>query len=123
MSDDNESLVVIATHGPEDAERSTLAFVMANAAMAMDVDCKVILQAGGVFLAQKGVAEHVRAPSLAPLADLMKSYAEQGGKLYVCTPCCQARNLTKDDLLENCEFVTSGFVIDEVLKAKSCMNY
>ncbi len=123
MSDTQEKLVVILTHGADDQERATLAFVMANAAQAMDVPCKVILQAGGVTLAVKGVAEHVHAPSLPSLTELMKSYQEAGGRLYVCAPCCQARKIGKEDFVGNAEMVTSGFVIDELMGAKTVLSY
>ena len=118
-----DKLVVIATCGPDDHERSSLAFTMANAALAMDAVVKVILQADGVMLARKGTARHVRAPFMTPLAELLQSFFEQGGQIYACTPCCKARDLTKDDLLEGTELVTAGFVVDEAMSAKTVFTY
>ena len=50
-----EKIVVFATHGPEDPERASLPFVVANAAIAMDVQATVVLQGTGVLLAKKGL--------------------------------------------------------------------
>jgi len=123
MSDTQEKLLVVVTHGPDDVDRATIAFVMANAALAMDVDVKVILQGSGVMLAIRGMAQRVRAPNLPPLDELMATYEEQGGRLYTCTPCCKSRNIGKEDLVGNAEMVTSGFVIDETMSAKSVLSY
>ena len=61
-----EKIVVIATHGVEDPERASLPFVVANAALAMDVQAVVILQGTAVILAKKGCYEHVFAAGLPP---------------------------------------------------------
>jgi uncharacterized protein involved in oxidation of intracellular sulfur len=122
-ADDGNKLVVICTHGPDSVDHSTLAFTMANAALAMDVNVIMILQADGVLLARQGIARHVRAPFLTPLDELIKTYLEQGGKIYACTPCCKSRNLEKSELIEGTELITAGFVIDETMKAKQVMMY
>ena len=52
MSDPSaDKVAIIATHGPEDPERATLPFVMANAALVMETEAVVILQGNGVLLA------------------------------------------------------------------------
>lgn len=125
MSEEEKTnkLVIVLTHGADDHDRSTIAMVMANAALTMDVDTKVILQADAVMLARKGIARHVNAPNLPPLEDLIKSYVDQGGRFYVCTPCCQSRKIEKVDLIESATLVTSGFVIDEVTSSCSVLCY
>jgi len=123
MSDSEDKMVIVMTCGADDHDRATIAFVMANAALAMDVECKVILQASAVMLARTGIAHHVHAPNLPPLEELLASYKEQGGRLYVCTPCCLSRKIEKGDLVDNAEMVTSGFVIDETTAAKTVLCY
>ena len=122
-SEENEKLVILMTHGPCDADASTLPVVMANAALAMDVEAKLILQSDSVIIAQKGYPRHVHARGLAPLQELLDSYFQQGGRLYVCTPCCEARHIGKDDLVEQAEMVTAGFVIDECTSATNVLSY
>jgi predicted peroxiredoxin len=55
-----EKIVVIGTHGGEDPDRATLPFVVANAALAMDVKTIIILQGNAVTLAVNGAYENVQ---------------------------------------------------------------
>jgi uncharacterized protein involved in oxidation of intracellular sulfur len=118
-----EKIVIIATHGAEDPERASLPFVIANAALAMDVEAVVILQGTGVTLAKKGCYEHVFAAGLPPLKDLVDSFIEQGGALLVCSPCLNERKITKDMLVETAQPVKAARVVTEVLEAKATLNY
>jgi uncharacterized protein involved in oxidation of intracellular sulfur len=85
----SDKVVIIATHGPEDKERATLPFIMANSALVMESEAVVILQGTGVLLAQKGIYEHVFAGGLPPLKDQLETFLQLGGKLLVCTPCIE----------------------------------
>ncbi len=118
-----EKIVVIGTHGAEDPERATLPFVVANGALAMDVEAVVILQGEAVTLAVKGANEKVAAPGFAPLKDLMASYAAQDGKLLLCTPCVKSRNIAPEKLAENASLIAAARVVQETLEGKATLNY
>lgn len=118
-----EKVVIIATHGGEDPERASLPFVMANAALSMDTVAVVILQGTAVTLAKKGCYEHVFAPGLPPLKELVDSFIELGGALLVCTPCINERKITKEMLVEKAHPVKAARVITEILEAKATLNY
>ncbi len=79
--DEQEKIVLIATHAGEDPERATFPFMLANAAQAMGVEAVVVLQGNGVYLAKKGYADDITFPGLTPLKNLIPSYVENGGKL------------------------------------------
>ena len=124
MTDEQvEKITVIMTHGGEDPERATLPFVVANAALAMDVKAVLILQAEAVRLAVKGGADGIAAPGLPPLKDLVASYKDQGGPLLVCTPCIKARGIAPETLLENSSTIAAARVVQEVLESKATLNY
>ena len=124
MSDQKtEKIVVFGTHGPEDPERATLPFVMANAAMIMDVEAVVILQGTGVLLAKKGCYEHVFAAGLPSLQAQVEVFLEQGGKILVCTPCINERKITEAMLIETSEPIAAARAIQEVLEADAVLNY
>ncbi len=118
-----EKIVIFATHGPEDPERASIPFVMGNAALAMDSQATVVLQGTGVTLAKKGCYEHVFAAGLPPLEELVQSFVELGGKIWVCIPCIEERKITKDMLVDEAELAKSGKVILEVLDANATLNY
>ena len=124
MSDESvEKLVIFATHGPEDPERACLPFVMANAALALDVSAVVVLQGAGVILAKKGCYEHVFAAGMPSLKELVDSFIELGGVLLICTPCIQERRITEEMLVETAQPVKAARVVMEVLEATGTLNY
>ncbi len=123
MAEAVEKIVIIGTHGGEDPERASLPFVVANAALAMDVQVTVILQGYAVTLAQKGVNGHIFAGGLAPLKELMDNYFGQGGKILVCTPCIKERKITEDMLVEGATPIAAARVVQECLEAKATLNY
>jgi len=118
-----EKVVIIATHGPEDPGRATLPFVMGNAALVMDSEAVVILQATGVLLAKKGIYEHIFASGLPALGELLKTFLESGGELLVCTPCIQDRKIDPSMLVDGAEPVAGARVIKEVTESVAVLNY
>ncbi len=118
-----EKIVIIATHGGEDPERATLPFVVANAALAMDVKAVVVLQGYAVTLAVKGANEHINAGGFPPLKELMASYFGQGGKLLLCTPCIKGRNIAPEALVADASLIAGARLVQECLEAKAVLNY
>ena len=118
-----EKIVYVATHGPEDPERASLPFVLGNAALAMDVEAIVIFQGPSVLLACGDCRNHVFSGGLPPLHELMESFVELGGKIYVCGPCIDSRGIKKEDLMEGAEVVTAGVVTDAMLTANAVVSY
>jgi predicted peroxiredoxin len=123
MSEDKEKIVLIATHAGEDPERATFPFVLANAAQAMDVEAVMVVQGTGVYLVQKGYADHIAVPGLTPLKKLMDNFVANGGKILVCIPCIEERKISPNDLIEGTELCKAGKVILEVVSAKSTVVY
>ncbi len=119
----SEKMVIFATHGSENPEMATIPFVLGNAALAMDVPVTIILQGGGVTLVQKGSYEHILAHGFDPLAKLVGSFLELGGKIFVCIPCIETRSITPDLLVEGAELVKAASIVQEVLEAKAVLNY
>jgi len=123
MSEEKEKIVYICTHAAEDPERATLPFVMANAALVMDVEAVVALQGPAVYLAWKGYLDHVFAAGLPPLKDLVASFLEQGGRLLVCVPCIKERKIDASELIEGSTPTAAAVLTDEILTAKAVLNY
>ncbi len=118
-----EKILIIGTHGPEDPERASFPFVIANAALVLDVKATVALQGVAVLLAQKGIADHVFTPGLPPLKELLENFFAQDGKLLVCTPCIKERQIETEMLIEGAELVAGARVVMETLEANSTLSY
>ncbi len=61
MTEPTEKILYIGTKAADDPEKAAMPFVMANAAMAMDMEATVCLQGNGVYLALKGYTEKMTA--------------------------------------------------------------
>lgn len=118
-----EKIVYISTNGPENPEKASLPFVLANAAMVMEVETLVALQGPAVFLAKKGMLDHVHAAGFAPLKELIDAFFDQGGKLVVCVPCIQERKIDVADLIENAVPMAGGALTEEILSANAALVY
>lgn len=91
--------VVSLTCAKDDTDKATVAFVVANAAIASDKEAIVFLSTEGTRLSQKGYADDVHEQGFAPLKDLIASFASAGGKIYVCSPCFKKRNLDENNVV------------------------
>ncbi len=119
----SEKLVIMVTHGPDDAELATIPFVMAGAAVASDVEVVMGFQADGVRLVQDGVAEKVAAPEFKPLAELISDIRQFGGKFLVCGPCIKSRQIPAESLVEGAEVVAAGRFVAEITTATNSLVY
>lgn len=120
---DQEKLVIMATHGPEDAELATIPFVMGCAALASEVDVVMGFQAEAVRLVHQGVADKVEAPEFPPLAKLLDDFRELGGKLLACSPCLKSREIPPEALVEGTEVVAGARFVVEITSATNTLSY
>ena len=95
--------VVSLTTGLEDAEKVTVAFLVSVGAAESGRPTLMFLTKEAVRLAQEGVAVGVACDGCPPLTDLLKRYADAGGRYYVCPICFDAKQLDKATLLPNAE--------------------
>jgi len=120
---DQEKIVYTITHAGEDPDRCSIPFVLANAALAMDVEAVVVLQSTGVFLAQKGYADHVHAPGLPPMKELLSNFVELGGRILVCGPCIKERDISEADFVQGASVTAAGALTQELLTANATLVY
>jgi uncharacterized protein len=118
-----EKVFYVITHAAEDAERASIPFTLANAALAMDIKATLFLHGNGVFLAKKGYARHVKAMGFDPLKKLLDDFLELGGRLLVCVPCIKGRDIDASDLIEGAETTSGAKVTQEMLSAQVHLVY
>jgi predicted peroxiredoxin len=119
----NEKIVYVVTSGADNPEMATLPFVHANAALVMEVEAVVVLLGPAVMLARKGFIKHVFAGGLPPLQKLLDDFLAQGGRLLLCTPCIQFRQIDQSELIEEAKPIAAAAFTDEVLSANAVLNY
>jgi len=97
-----KAVISLAT-GMEDAEKVTVAFLVAVGAAESGRPTLMFQTEEAVRLALEGVATGVACDGCPPLRDLMSRYERAGGQLMVCPVCFNAKQLDKGELLPNAE--------------------
>ena len=98
----NRAVISLAT-GLEDAEKVTVAFLVAVGAAESGRPTLMFLVKEAVRLALTGTAIGVACDGCPSLADLVQRYEAAGGRYYVCPVCFNSKKLDKDDLIAGAE--------------------
>ena len=98
---ENRKVVVNLATGLEDAERVTVAFLVAVAALEQGKQVAMFLTKEAIRLALPGYADAVACEGCPPLAKLFEQYANGRGELLVCPICFKARKLDEGALVGN----------------------
>ena len=93
-------LVNLAT-GLEDAERVTVAFLVATAALDQGSDVVVWATKDAVRLGLPGEAKGEACDGCPPLERLFQQFADGGGELWLCPICLNARGLADAEKVGN----------------------
>ena len=125
MTTTEEKILYIATHRGENPEKAAMPFIMANAALAMDIKVTVVLQGNGVYLARKGYVDNMLpAGGFPPLTKLMADFIELGGRLLVCVPCIKERKIDETtDLVQGAQTTAAGALNIEAMESKAVFTY
>ena len=93
-------LVNLAT-GLEDAERVTVAFLVATAALGQGKRVVIWATKDAVRLGLPGEAAGVACKGCPPLERLFEQFADGGGELWLCPICVAARDLDDAEKVGN----------------------
>ena len=114
-----EELLVVTKVGPEDPEKLLMPFIVANAALTMDIKTTVFMMASAVELAVKGKAEEIPTLSEMPtLPSLLETFFSLGGDIKLCGPCCNHRNITPDKLIDGASIGGAAGLVDMIMGRK-----
>jgi predicted peroxiredoxin len=97
----NQKVVVNLATGLEDAERVTVAFLVAGAAAEQGKTVLMFLTKEAVRLALEGEAQALACDGCPPLERLFEQYASHGGEIFACPICFDARKLDESALVPN----------------------
>lgn len=114
---------VSLTRAKDDTDKTTVAFVIANAAVASDKDTLVFLSTEGVRIAVPGYADDVHESGFAPLRELVGNFVKAGGKIYVCSPCFKKRGLDETKLIPGATIVGGAKLVEFLSDGSPCVSY
>ena len=116
-------IVINLTCSTDNADKATVAMVVANAALVSGQQPIVFLSSEGVHLATRGCAETINEPWFAPMKELLSNYVGNGGVIWVCTPCFKKRGLTEASMVENAALVGGATLVEVLAQGTACISY
>ena len=114
---------VSITHAKDNADKATVGFVVANAAVGSGKETLVFLSVEAVRLSQKGFADGIHEEGFAPLRELMENFAKAGGTMYVCSPCFKKRKLDENNLVAGASVVGGAKLVEFLSDGSPCVSY
>ena len=122
MADEQKVLVNLAT-GMEDAERVTVAFLVATAALDKGKQVAIWLTKDAVRLALPEQANGEACDGCPPLERLFGQFADGGGELLVCPICFNSRKLDESQLVGNARIAGASPVHDWIGESATVFSY
>jgi len=114
---------VSLTCAKNDADKATVAFVVANAAVASEQQTVVFLSTEAVRLGQQGYADDIHEEGFAPLRELMANFVKAGGTIWVCSPCFKRRKLDETKLVAGAVIVGGAKLVEFLSQGAPCVSY
>ena len=114
---------VSLTAAKDNADKATVAFVVANAALGSNKETLVFLSIEGVRLAVKGYADAIHEEGFAPQKELMENFVKAGGKIYVCSPCFKKRKLDETQLVAGATIVGGAKLVEFLAEGAPAISY
>lgn len=115
--------LVVSIVNSKDSDQPTVGVVVANAGLAAGQEVYLWLSSEGVNWAVQGYAEGVHVTGFAPMAELLETFAKNGGKILVCPPCFRGRSLDEGKMLTNAEFAGGARLVELLASGAACISY
>jgi predicted peroxiredoxin len=119
----SQRFCISLTAAKNDTDKATVAFVVANAAVASEKETLVFLSTEAVNLSQAGYADGIHEEGFAALAELMANFAKAGGKIWVCSPCFKKRGLDESQLIPGATIVGGASLVEFLSEGAPCVSY
>ena len=117
------AILIQGTHGPADAEKATLPFIIGNVAANADQDVTIFLTSDAVWLATKGTADEVSFGGHPPVGDILTSFVDAGGTIWVCGACTGPRDIDSDQLVDGATVVTAANVTEALVDGARTIGF
>ncbi|MGH2731558.1 MAG: DsrE family protein [Actinomycetota bacterium] len=114
---------VSLTSSSDNTDKATVAFVVANAAVASDKETMVFLSVEGVRISEAGFADDIHEEGFAPLKDLVDGFVDAGGIVWVCAPCFKKRGLNEEKLIDGATIVGGAKLVEFLSDGSPCVTY
>lgn len=120
---EQKKLVIVNSRGFDD-ERSSVAWSIANTAVASDMQVTMFLVAAGVDWVRKGATGVARLNPLDPkMGDMVENFLANGGRILVCPPCAKVRGYDESSLIEEATIAGAPVMLAEVNAGAATLSF
>lgn len=116
-------ILVHNTHGKDDVERASLAFIVANTALNSGQETVVLLTIEGVRVATKGYADGLVSDGMNLLGELISQFVQANGAIWVCGACAKPRNITQADLIDGAQIVGAATAVEALANGARALSW
>jgi predicted peroxiredoxin len=116
-------IMIHNTHGKEDVERASLAFVVGNTALSSAQEAILLLTIEGVWTATAGYADNLQANGFLPLRELIEKFVQNGGRIWVCGACAKPRNITEQSLIAGAQIVGAATAVEAMVNGARTISF
>lgn len=118
-----KKLLYVQTSGVNTPQRLYSPFILAQTALAMDVEPTIYFLGEGVTVVKKGEAEKIKIGNFPSLKDVIDETLRQEIKLLICQQSAQlfGEKLTPDDFVDGSMVVGAATLNNLVLEADGTM--
>jgi uncharacterized protein involved in oxidation of intracellular sulfur len=110
--DMSKRVLIVLSCGTDNPNRATRALFFAMTAKKKGREVAVFLLDEAVYLAKRGIVEHLRAATGDSADDHMTFLQEYEVPLLVCTPCALTRQITEKDLVAGARMARGDELIE-----------
>ncbi|PIU28156.1 MAG: sulfur reduction protein DsrE [Candidatus Hydromicrobium americanum] len=118
-----KKLLYVQTSGINTPQRLYSPFILAQTALAMNVEPTIYFLGEGVTVVKKGEAEKIKIGNFPSLKDVIDETLRQGIKLLICQQSAQlfGEKLTPDDFVDGSKIVGAATLNNLVLETDGTM--
>lgn len=123
MKMSKKKILYVQTSGINTPQRLYSPFILAQTAVAMDIEPIIYFLGEGITVVVKGNAEKIKMGSFPSLKEIMDKTAEMGIKMMICQQSMQVfgENLKPEDFIDYCKIVGAATLNDLVLDVDGTM--
>lgn len=118
----NQKLVIVLTKGTNN-DVSTVAFTIANAAIAKGSEVGIFLTSDGVDLSRENSGEYTHIPPFKTLKELITGFLENGGTLWTCAPCFNHHGLQEEETYADAIVVGAGPMLEWIAEGAQSLSF
>jgi predicted peroxiredoxin len=123
MAQETSKLVIVITRGLDD-ERSSVAWSVANGAIACGMELTVFLVSSGADWVRKGATDAARLNPLDPtIKEMVQNVIDAGSTIMVCPPCAKVRGYSEDDLIDDVIIAGSVSMLEVVKQGAATLSF